>query len=358
MENEYDDENMLENADDDEEDMANEENISNSGKDDNTKNGDGEKGSGPPNIQPRLPGTKQKRRSKNDNTGRDYVCGCGKTYLSYPALYTHIKTKHNGKTPEGTNANQVQNGRGRGRPRKNFLINEDSEKRTKYAKHEVCLDEKIPEMKDYYRKDNLSADYIQEKEEIYYNIYKALGLLGGPTDPMEGFPDFNNKNLDPNLKKAYEPIYNKIKYIMDNNLIEKLLQSNTANINKITCDDIIALFLIENSKIVTPKFYKILVIFMKLYRECMNKLGWEILSQYKDLIDEPTNLDYTTVKSGEHLPDISNDFINVYLHYHLPDFDKYLAVVLVNHFCDWLCKFRFTHTKLKFMENGKGGEVK
>ena len=71
-----------------------------------------------PNIQIKPPGTKQKRRSKNETSGRDFTCGCGKTYLSYPALYTHIKTKHNGKTPEGTNANQLQDGRGRGRPRK------------------------------------------------------------------------------------------------------------------------------------------------------------------------------------------------------------------------------------------------
>ncbi len=76
----------------------------------------------PPNIQIKPPGTKQKRRSKNDCNGRDYVCGCGKTYLSYPALYTHIKTKHNGKTPDGTNANHFDNGKGRGRPRKVFFI--------------------------------------------------------------------------------------------------------------------------------------------------------------------------------------------------------------------------------------------
>lgn len=30
------------------------------------------------------------------------MCGCGKSYLSYPALYTHIKTKHDGLKPEGT----------------------------------------------------------------------------------------------------------------------------------------------------------------------------------------------------------------------------------------------------------------
>lgn len=28
---------------------------------------------------------------------RDYKCPCGKTYLSYAALFTHIKQKHDGK---------------------------------------------------------------------------------------------------------------------------------------------------------------------------------------------------------------------------------------------------------------------
>jgi hypothetical protein len=28
---------------------------------------------------------------------RDYKCPCGKTYLSYAALFTHIKQKHAGK---------------------------------------------------------------------------------------------------------------------------------------------------------------------------------------------------------------------------------------------------------------------
>jgi hypothetical protein len=42
------------------------------------------------------------RRSRKDEEGRDFLCGCGKRYLSYPALYTHIKTKHEGRQPEGT----------------------------------------------------------------------------------------------------------------------------------------------------------------------------------------------------------------------------------------------------------------
>lgn len=53
---------------------------------------------------------RNKRRSKNDNEGRNHKCTlCGKSYLSYPALYTHIKQKHN------TSGNS---GRGRGRPKK------------------------------------------------------------------------------------------------------------------------------------------------------------------------------------------------------------------------------------------------
>ncbi len=37
------------------------------------------------------------RRSKKEMEGRDFVCFCGKAYLSYSALYTHSKVKHNEK---------------------------------------------------------------------------------------------------------------------------------------------------------------------------------------------------------------------------------------------------------------------
>ena len=48
-------------------------------EDSNDENGDGTKAGG-------------KRRSKNDTAGRDFKCKyCDKTYLSYPALYTHMK---------------------------------------------------------------------------------------------------------------------------------------------------------------------------------------------------------------------------------------------------------------------------
>jgi hypothetical protein len=38
---------------------------------------------------------KIRRRTRNEtSTERNHICGCGKTYLSYPALYLHLQIKH------------------------------------------------------------------------------------------------------------------------------------------------------------------------------------------------------------------------------------------------------------------------
>lgn len=74
-----------------------------------------------PPAEPEQAKPKPKRRSKNEKNGRDHKCGCGKTYLSYPALYTHIKTKHGGKNPNGID--QQPSSRTRGRPKKVLISN-------------------------------------------------------------------------------------------------------------------------------------------------------------------------------------------------------------------------------------------
>jgi len=38
-------------------------------------------------------------QDSNNGKGRDFICACGKNYLSYAALFTHIKQKHDGKAP-------------------------------------------------------------------------------------------------------------------------------------------------------------------------------------------------------------------------------------------------------------------
>ena len=38
---------------------------------------------------------KNGRRKRKDPESRDFLCKCGKSYLSYAAAYTHVKNKHN-----------------------------------------------------------------------------------------------------------------------------------------------------------------------------------------------------------------------------------------------------------------------
>ena len=151
----------------------------------------------------RKPGEKQKRRSKNECYGRDYRCGCGKEYLSYPALYTHIKTKHDGKTPEGTNANQIQNGKGRGRPRKNFLTNEEAVIRRKRENNRRYNENQSNELKDFLNHRNCSLDVFKNGEIKFKTIYYFFGLLNRTenekmekNDNINKINDENNKNLN------------------------------------------------------------------------------------------------------------------------------------------------------------------
>ena len=55
---------------------------------------------------------KRKNRTTKARAGRrDFICGCGKAYLSYPALYTHIKQKHKSIAPPGTTKTSSKIGR-------------------------------------------------------------------------------------------------------------------------------------------------------------------------------------------------------------------------------------------------------
>jgi len=47
-------------------------------------------------------GSVLKKRTRLSSTNRPYVCGCGKSYQSYPAIYTHAKNKHGGIITDGS----------------------------------------------------------------------------------------------------------------------------------------------------------------------------------------------------------------------------------------------------------------
>lgn len=67
----------------------------------------------------------RQRKRKNGNEIRNYICGCGKQYLSYSALFCHTRYKHEGIQVEGT----IKNSRStKGRPKKDNKQNSNSNK--------------------------------------------------------------------------------------------------------------------------------------------------------------------------------------------------------------------------------------
>ena len=107
---------------------------------------------------------KQKRRSKNDVQGRDHKCTfCDKTYLSYPALYTHMKNKH-AKGPDGQPLINFNSGRGRGRPKKNSNL--------------------FP-MANHFQRPQGNSTIDPTTDEFF----KAEDKMGGPSQILEGFQE-------------------------------------------------------------------------------------------------------------------------------------------------------------------------
>ena len=306
----------------------------------------------------RKPGEKQKRRSKNECYGRDYKCGCGKEYLSYPALYTHIKTKHDGKTPEGTNANQIQNGKGRGRPRKNFLTNEDAIIRRKREYNRKYNENQNNELKDFLNHSNCSSEYFTQGESKFLMIYQFFDLLKNIQDEKyksllnnnnKGQNDFNMSDIEDSEdlynitdlfnneivtnSNGYKKLYECCLDFMDKGLkdIEKIEKKEL-----ITCDQAFVLYLFYISKFIKKEFCQVNLMILKYFRDLINILGWNLLSEYKSLDDEDTTKDFCSVKEPLKIPLIAGDFCNSYMKEVIKDFDIYFGVVIISHFNFWL----------------------
>ena len=326
----------------------------------------------------RKPGEKQKRRSKNECYGRDYKCGCGKEYLSYPALYTHIKTKHDGKTPEGTNANQIQNGKGRGRPRKNFLMNEDAIIRRKRENNRKYNENQSNELKDFLNHSNCSSDYFNQGENKFIMIYNFFDLLKNKekekyknmllnsseqNDENKSQNEKNNNSLNLDLNDD-EDKYN-IQDLFNDEMINnsngykilyecciKLIKKGFTDVEKIekkelvTCDEAFVLYLFYISKFIKKDFCKINLMVLKHFRDLVNILGWNLLSEYKSLDDEDTSKDFSSIKEPLKIPLIAGDFCNTYMKEVMKDFDVYFGVIIISHFNFWLYANDLTFIKL------------
>ena len=146
-----------------------------------------------------------------------------------------------------------------------------------------------------------------------------------------------------NNSNGYKDLYNCCLNLMKINLtdIDKIEKKET-----ITCDQSFILYLFYISKFVKKEFCKINLMVLKHFRDLINILGWNLLSEYKSLDDEETYKDFCSIKEPLKIPLIAGDFCNTYMKEVMRDFDVYFGVVIISHFNFWLYANDLTFIKL------------
>ena len=229
---------------------------------------------------------------------------CGKSYLSYPALYTHIKTKHNTTGQAST--------RGRGRPKKDTGD--------------------INSIKLLYNPCNF--DYFKHPERI------------GETNNLNECIDYIFGEVYQNNDKNFEK-FRKYKFIKDNNFFNKLMEMNVnpkSLDENSKCDEIFAEYVLKVSRACNKEFLTKVLKFVTIFRECLN-----LINKVKNINGE----DYSESNNAEDAPDISNDFVTDFLEKDpdLFDFSKDDAIDMTQNFCQWLYDNNYTCSKLSLINS-------
>jgi hypothetical protein len=245
------------------------------------------------------------RRSKNEQKGRIFLCECGKSFLSQPALNSHRKTKH----PESVESIPQ---RGRGRPRKYPQKANGDFETTKYDIF-FTLENRGPE-------EGKEIDIKSLVQEVFEFIYKA------PTS---------------------EKLFSKPNNYQENQILNNLvLQSPLVNKPKSqkTCDEAFYEYLFTFKSKTNQKFFSLMIKFVLLFRECYD------VSKNKE-VKEQDRKAVTDSITPEGLPDLCNEFYGEFLEPNNffginEQQDKNEIIEIIQHFCLWLYKNEFTKSKL------------
>ena len=254
-----------------------------------------------------------KRRSKRESEGRNYTCKiCSKSYLSYPALYTHYKQKHNTNNSSG---------RGRGRPKKE--TNEGENEKNNYN----------PQNQTFFNKEGRKG--TTSKEMINNCIEEAFKEL-----------------YDPNDKSKIESRGIKFYFSVDEHPFLSEFKKDEHDINKTGDDKQIAdLVLIEYlnkmSQYCDPKYYVKLIKFVTLFREHSNSFNENKVPNNEE------KKEFTQINPAEDVPDSSNEFITDFINPEEKNEDlgytKEECIDLTQNLCHWMYDNNFTCSKLSLI---------
>ena len=259
-----------------------------------------------------------KRRSKSEIEGRTFECKlCNKSYLSYPALYTHYKQKHNTNNSSG---------RGRGRPKK-----EQGDLEAEKSKFN-------PINSSFFQKEDRTG--TTDPTKINECILKAFDFLYEDKEEkkkrneIRGMKNFNSINDNKFFNKFLKDPHN--------------INKNIISEDEVT-DNVFIDYLNKMSKFCKPEYYIKLIVFVTLFREHVNKYNID-----KVKIE---GKEFTEINNAEDVPDSSNEFITDFLD---PDtkgadfgFSKEEAIDLTQNLCYWMYENNFTCSKLSLIHAEK-----
>lgn len=249
----------------------------------------------------------RRRVKKSESGDRNHVCEyCQKSYLSYPALYTHIRIKHNTNNKLGGHP---------GRPKK--------------------LDKKI---KDPF--DPTTFEFFKKEERKGHTPHENINECA-----KKAFL-YLYQNEIKNIEKRQMKYYDKIeehpffsKFIKDIHDEQKLEKENS------NIDNVLINYLNIISILCNENYYEKIIVFITLFREFVNI--------FKKLDDN--DQEYTAKKEAEDVPDTSNEFINEFLFPEQEEssfgFEKEEAISLIRNLCSWMYENNFTGSKLFMAEN-------
>ena len=271
----------------------------------------------------------KKRKSKFTIEGRNYKCEkCEKAYLSYPALYIHIKTKHE---IDGNSLLSKNEDKKKGRPKKNVNMNQkqseekfdDSEESKSQERPQEIVNptvtpvpcifnivETFEDLKKYFK--------ISYKDVSNHPFYKILN-------------HFNNQNL------SIIQYSNQYLNILKNETLE--LKNVSSSLFTKNCSYIFCEYLNEISKIMDLTEYMKNIKFVFLFHDFYNEYSYK--REYPEEKNSQSN--FCDIFQAESLPNSCNDFVMDYV-IKLPAsvLDIKESIDLIQKFCKWLFEKKYT----------------
>ncbi len=325
------------------------------------------RGFAPRKDKPRLIRTdgKRRRRSRNDtngnnNNGRVFNCkDCGRTYLSNSALFNHRRIKHVSlrhttatPIPAPGLASDASSGGG-GIQRKLNSRAKENGKEAKSISHGLQVravsasyfdtaearggpTEVIHGFQEAYELLLKGIDKYEvfEKHPLYVELVRLHDKLRSQSQPAE-----SAKSQSPPAEQPPQPPKT------DATVTAGANQPPDKEIKPTHCDAVFAEYLAEVARKINKSYFKKLVRFVLMYRECLNEYGF-IIGKTRREAKFVRDQEYCQLFNTELAPEICNEVVAVCLDQPHMDLSHKDAVALTLNFCNWLLANDYTSMML------------